>query len=430
MNSMKTVIENATIVPMTGENDVFVGDICINGSEIEYIGPKAPASCYPAEVINGKGFAVLPSFVNAHTHISMVLMRNYKDSEKNLQDWLNQVWAIEDKLIAKDIRIASDLAAAEMIRSGITAYADMYFIQEETCKSSVQAGIRACIGLTLFGDEAETKKRFKERLPQIQAASNSDLIDIAVAPHAIYTVTGDAFKYASDAAKDMGMRMHTHLSETRKEVDDCLAQYGTTPAFYLEKLGFFKNPSFLAHCVHLTDDEMKFLRDKDTTLVHCPSSNSKLASGICPVKKLRENGLNLAFGTDGASSNNNLNMMKEINLGAMLASASTGDTQALRPYDALRMATFGGAKALGLDKKIGTLEAGKKADLIMVDLKTLNNTPTNNLYSALVYSSTSEDIKNVFCNGEMLMRNRHLLTIDERKTRDAANKTWADLLAR
>ncbi len=429
-SGMNTIIEHATILPMTSEDSVFVGDICISGSEISYIGPKAPESCYPAEIINGKGYAVLPSFVNAHTHASMVLMRNYKDDEANLQAWLQQVWAVEAKLNGNDIRISSDLAMAEMIKSGITAFVDMYFFQENTAQSAIDAGIRADIGLTLFGDEQETRHRIKDNLPSLLKYTENELVNVSIAPHAIYTVTGGSYSYGADAAKDLGLKMHTHISETRTEVNNSIKEFGLTPVKYLESLGFFKAKSILAHGVHITDEEMDILRQYDTTVVHCPSSNSKLASGIARIRDLRNAGLNLAFGTDGASSNNSLNMMKEINLGCMLASATTMDTKALRPYDALKMATIGGAKAIGLDKIIGTLETGKKADLIMVDMNSLANTPTNNIYSALVYSSTSEDIRNVFCNGEMLMRDRKLLTVNERWAKEKTRKVWADICSR
>lgn len=429
-HAMNTVIEHATILPMTSEDSLFTGDICISGSEISYIGPKAPASCFPAEVIDGTGYAVLPSFINAHTHTSMVLMRNYKDNEKNLQDWLTQVWAIEAKLVEKDIRISSDLAMAEMIRSGITAFTDMYFMQWETAQSAIDAGVRADIGLTLFGDETETRHRIKDNLPRLMKYTQNELVNVSIAPHAIYTVTGGSYRYGADAATDLGLKLHTHISETRLEVDNCVKENGMTPVRYLESLGYFKVKSLLAHGVHVTDDEMKILSQYDTTIVHCPSSNSKLGSGVARVRDLRNAGVKLAFGTDGASSNNSLNMMKEINLGCMLASATTLDTSALRPYEALKMATIGGAQALGLDNLVGTLEKGKKADLIMVDMNSIANTPTNNVYSALVYSSTSEDIKNVFCNGEMLMKDRKLLTVNERWAKEKTRKTWADLCSR
>ncbi len=427
---MNTIIEHATILPMTAEDSILTGDICISGSEISYIGPKAPASCRPAQVIDGTGYAVLPSFVNAHTHASMVLMRNYKDDEKDLQAWLQQVWAVEDKLTESDIRVSSDLAMAEMIRSGITAFADMYFLQWHTAQSAIDAGIRADISLTIFGDEAETRHRIKDNLPRLLEYTDNELVNVSIAPHAIYTVSGDAYRYSASAAVDLGLKLHTHISETRLEVSNCLKDNGMTPIRYLESLGFFKARSFLAHGVHITDEEATILGGLDTTVVHCPSSNSKLASGIARVKALREAGVNLAFGTDGASSNNSLNMMKEMNLGCMLASASTMDTKALRPYEALRMATIGGARALGLDRLVGTLEKGKRADLIMVDMNSLANTPTNNIYSALVYSSTSEDIRNVFCNGRLLMKDRRLLTIDENQVKLRTKETWSDICAR
>lgn len=427
---MNTLISHATILPMTSEQDILIGDICITDDKISFIGPKAPESFRADQVINGRGYAVLPSFTNAHTHSSMVLMRNYKDSESGLQAWLQQVWAIEAKLNANDIRIASELSMAEMIKSGITAFADMYYNYDQTAKCAINVGMRADLGLTIIGDINAAKAGVNANLDKMLKLADNELVNVTIAQHAIYTVPADAYQYGAQVARANGLKMHTHVSETMTEVNDSIRNFGTTPVKYLQKIGFFDSKTYIAHCVHITDEEIQILKDYDTTLVHCPSSNSKLASGIARVRDWRNAGLSIAFGTDGASSNNNLNMMKEINLGCMLASVSTMDTQALRPYEALRMATYGGAKAIGLQDRIGTLEVGKKADLIMVDMRGVSNTPTNDIYSALVYSSTSEDIRNVFCNGRMLMKNRRLLTIDEAQVKRQTNAVWKDICKR
>lgn len=427
---MNTLISHATILPMTHESAALVGDICITDDRISFIGSKAPEDFHADQIINGRGYVVMPSFTNAHTHSSMILMRNYKDAESGLQAWLQQVWAIEAKLNADDIRVASKLAMAEMIKSGITSFADMYYNYDQTAQCAIDVGMRADLGLTIIGDINSAKAVVKANLDKMLKLCENDLVNISIAQHAIYTVPADAYRYGAQVARANGLKMHTHVSETMTEVQDSIREFGTTPVKYLQKIGFFDSKTFLAHCVHITDEEIQILKDYDTTLVHCPSSNSKLASGIARVKNWRESGLSCAFGTDGASSNNNLNMMKEINLGCMLAAVSTMDTQALRPFDALKMATFGGAKALGLDDMCGTLEVGKKADLIMVDMTGISNTPTNDIYSALVYSTTSEDIRNVFCNGRMLLKNRRLQTIDEALVKKQTNKVWKDICRR
>lgn len=427
---MKTLITNAKVIPMTAEDALFEGDICITDSTITYMGPKAPESFMPDSRINAHGCAVLPSFINAHTHSSMVLMRNYKDSESGLQAWLEQVWAIEAKLNAQDIRAASELAMAEMIKGGCTAFADMYFFQDQTAQCAIDVGMRADIGLTIIGDLESAKKAIGGSLESLLSYASNDLVNISIAPHAIYTVPKDAYQYGASAARANGLKMHTHVSETKVEFDDSMREFGKSPVKYLKDIGFLDSKTYLAHCVHLTEEDMDMLKDCDTTLVHCPGSNCKLASGITQVKKWNQKGLSSAFGTDGASSNNNLNMLKEINLGCMVQSAFTGDTQALRPFEALKMATYGGAKAIGLEKEIGTLEVGKKADLMIVDLSGVGNTPTNDIYSALVYSSTSEDIRTVMCNGRLLMEDRELLTINEKEVKAKANEVWDSLRRR
>lgn len=423
---MKTIIENATILPMTDEDAIIHGCLCIDDTRICHIGKTRPQFFEPDQVIDAKAMAVLPSFTNCHTHSSMVLLRNYKDNESCLESWLEQVWAIEAKLTETDIEAATDLAICEMIKSGITAFADMYFFPHKSAERAINAGVRADIGLTIIGDLDSAKKAEKTDLPRLLRLAENELVNISVAPHAIYTVPKSAMLYALDLAKANNLKIHTHASETKTEFDNAVKAFGMSPVKYLQSIGVLDTKSILAHCVHLTEEDMKILKDSKATLVHCPSSNCKLSSGIANVKQWQKHNLKRAFGTDGASSNNSLNMIKEVNLGCMVASASSGDTQALRPFEALRMATTGGALALG-NNDCGTLEVGKKADLMIVDTQSLNNTPTNNIYSALVYSSTSEDIRTVLCNGKILMKDRRLVTLDESEIKQNVTKAWEEL---
>ncbi len=430
--TMKTLIKNVLIIPMTDRNLSLQGDLGIDGSRIAFVGtPRTPFTA--DSVIDGTGMIAMPSLVNAHTHLCMELMRNYKDTCANLQDWLGEIFPIEDKLTASDIRVVSTLGIAELIKSGTTTFADMYFFAHETAQAVLDAGIRACLGLTLFGGIEDTKQRIAERLPAMEAVANQadGRIRIDIAPHAIYTCSADTYRYAHDYAKANGVAMHTHLSETRQEVEDSLRNNGKTPCSYLDSLGCFDGiKTYLAHCVHLTDDEIASLVRHDAGVVHNPTSNCKLASGIAPVAKMREAGLKLALGTDGASSNNNLNLFEEMHVASLLSTVSTGDTLSLPPYDAMRMATIGGAEVLGLDSAIGTLEQGKEADLILVETRKSHLTPLNNPFSALVFAAQASDVDTVFCKGKLLMQGRKLTTVDEAEAMRTTNACWKDILAR
>lgn len=415
---------------MTKEEALYKGNLYIENGKIVSL-EKLP-NFVPDKIINGTNHVVMPAFVNAHTHLSMVFMRNYKDTSPDLFGWLNEIFPIEAKLNEKDIYIGSKLGLVEMIKSGTVTFADMYFEQSETAKAVKEAKMKANIGFTFFGNLSDSKNRYKTILPKLLPYVSEDgPIRINPAPHAIYTTTSDSYKFAIDMAVDFKTQLHTHLSETKKEVEDCLTQNRVTPAFYLEQLGLYdKCPAFLAHGVHLTDDELKMLQNKKVSIVHNPSSNCKLASGIAPIGKIKKYGINIAIGTDGASSNNNLNMLKDINLACMLASVSSYNPIEFTPYEALKAATYGGAFALGREKECGTIEKGKDADLIMFDLNKPNIAPVNNIYSALVYSASNSDIDTVLCKGNILMENSKLTTLDEKQIIKEANNQWEKIKER
>ena len=426
---MTTLIENALIIPMTEKEKTLRSSILIRDGIIAEIGDisvKADAA------VDASSMIALPSFVNTHTHLAMVLMRNYKDTAENLQAWLSEIFPIEDKLTDKDIYWASMLGAAELIQSGAATFADMYFNAWNTVKAARSAGIRGVIGQTLFGDKAETRKRFSETVPMIrEAMDGSDLFRLDAAPHAVYTCTAETYEEAAAWAKENGARLHTHLSETEKEVEDCLKEHGMRPAEYLESLGVLSVPCYLAHSVHINEGEMDILSShKDISVVHCPSSNMKLASGVAPLRKFRKRGINAALGTDGASSNNNLSMMKEMNAAAMLATVSERTPSAARPYDILEMATINGARALGLDDRIGTIECGKDADITLIDTSDVNMTPLNDPFSAVIFSADRKNVDSVFCRGERLLAGGKLLTIDKEEAMRKTEGCWAEILSR
>ena len=426
---MKTLLKNATIIPMTAEEYFFQGDIVIEDEKILYVGSQYDGD-YDL-IKDASSFIALPGFVNAHTHLSMTLMRNYKDSQENLQAWLAEIFPIEDKLNEDDIYYGSLNGIAELIKGGTTTFADMYFQQWKTVQASIESGIRACIGLTFFGALEDTNNRIATNYNKIVAAANNNpLINIHSAPHAIYTCTKETYQRIAEFSRENNLYINTHLSETQKEVDDCIKQTGLRPAEYLDSLGVFSEPTYVAHGVYLNDNELEILKRRNVSVVHNPSSNCKLASGICPIGHYREMGVNVALGTDGASSNNNLSMIKEMRLAAMLATVSTMKPASTTPYQILKMATINGAKALGLADKIGTLEVGKEADIILINKNISEMTPLNNIFSALVFSLPDRAIDSVYCRGRLLLSNGKLLTINEDEVIKKVNNRWEDILRR
>lgn len=426
---MKTLFKNATIIPMTEDKYHFVGDMLIEDDKIIKIAQSINDTA--DHTINCEGKIILPAFVNCHTHLAMTLMRNYKDDTLDLFSWLSQIWPIEDKLVDEDIYHASILGLGEMIKSGCTTFADMYFNTWETARACTETGMRGIIGLTFFGDENESRRRIKELVPRLEDAigeNNNLRIDAAV--HAIYTCSPGTYSLCKEWAEDRGTYFNTHLSETKKEVEDSIKEFGLTPARLLDSLGVLNERTYLAHGVWLDEEEQDIISRRGSSIIHNPSSNCKLASGVAPVAAYKSKGINVALGTDGASSNNNLNLLKEMNLASMLSSVSTLTPSILSPYDIIKMATKDGAKALGLDNKIGSLESGKEADFIVLDMNKLNTTPTNNPFSAIVFSLDRSNIEYVYSSGKALLDKGLLTTIDEDKAIRNTYRQWNDILNR
>ncbi len=422
---MKTLLKNLTILTMKDKEPLF-GDIGLDGKLIAFVGKDD--SFQPDTVIDMKGKVALPGFVNGHTHLAMTLLRNYKDTQPNLQAWLSEIFPIEDKMDDNAIFAGANLGLAELIRSGCTTYADMYFMAHQTIRASLDAGIRSVQGLTFFGSGDDARARIKERFPLIEKAANgSDLVRFDAAVHAIYTCTDECYRVGTEFARLNGGMLNTHLSETYMEVQDCLKAHNMTPVHYLDSLNIFDTPTYIAHGVHIMDDELEALRAHNVSIIHNPSSNLKLASGIAPIARYREYGINVGLGTDGASSNNNLSMLKEANLATLISTVTTKDPMRLTPFETLKMATIDGARALRLDDKIGTLEAGKEADITILNLDRVNTTPVNDPYSAIVYSADTSNVDTVYCQGRELLSKGKLTTIDEKKAIKEIKKECARL---
>lgn len=370
------------------------------------------------KVIDGRGKLALPGFVNAHTHLPMVLLRGYAD-DQNLQRWLTEeIWPAEKKLTEEDVYWASLVGIAEMLRSGTTTFSDMYFFMDAVAQAVKESGMRALLSYGVIapqlGTKAEQELKITEEFLKNWHGQADGRIRVAVAPHAPYTCCDEVWRRATSLAIRYNTLIHTHLQETQAEVDESLNRFGQTPTERLEALGVFEAPTVAAHGVHLRDSDLEILKRHDVRLAHCPTSNLKLGSGIAAVSKWRRAQLKVGIGTDGAASNNNLDMLEETRLAALLAKVN--DPTALPASEALEMATLGGARALGWDD-LGGLEEGRKADIVLLDMQGVQWVPGFNPVSDLVYAATSADVETVIVNGQILMERREIKSFDEARAK-------------
>ncbi len=379
-----------------------VVDVLIKGSRFDSIGTDVDAMA--DVVIDGSGKAILPSFHNAHTHAAMTLLRGYAD-DMELHTWLSEyIWPFEAKLTEDDIYWGVRLACLEMIKSGTTFFADMYWHWKGTARAVEEMGMRAALSAAFFDFEDQGRaEAMKRQVMDLHAVSSScsDRIRFILGPHAIYTVSPDSLCWLRDYAREHGLLIHTHLSETRKEVEDCLARFGKRPVEYLHDLGLLAPNLSLAHAIWVDDREMALLAENGVQVVHCPVSNMKLASGRFDYAAMRAHGVGVALGTDGCSSNNNLDMVEEAKVASLLAKVTAMDPTVFPAQEALDAATVNGARMYGLDT--GRIATGMLADCILVDLNHLRMVPGHNLVSNLIYGAGSACVDTTICNGRVLM---------------------------
>ena len=387
-----------------------VGDIYIKSDKIS--SEEIPG----AKVIDGKGKFATPGFINAHTHASMTLLRSYAD-DKPLMDWLQKdIWPIEDKMRRRDIYNGAALAAVEMIKGGTTTFADMYGpCMEEVAKVVDESGLRGVLSRGIIGfADGDKKLADNEELYKNWHGAANGRITIMFGPHAIYTCPPDFLKKVVNSAAKLNAEIHMHMNETQGEIDDCIKNYGKRPFEVVTETGLLDFGMLAAHCVHLNDAEIEIIKDKKVRVAHNPGSNLKLASGIAPVTKLLLAGITVGIGTDGASSNNNLDMLEETRLAALLAKVESNNASSVSARQALEMATEQGAKSVGLEK-VGRLEADYKADIVLWNMNDVEWYPPKNPVSLLVYSANSSSADTVIVDGQILMENRELKTLDEEK---------------
>lgn len=426
------LLTNAIVLTMDEQFTVHAqGAVAVTGDSIVAVGPDA-MGWSARETIDCAGRVVMPGLVNAHTHVAMSLLRGLAD-DLRLDVWLmGYMMPVERQFVSPEfVRLGTRLGCAEMIRSGITCFADMYYFEDAVAEAVAEAGMRALCTQTVLRFPAPDAASFEDGLARARAFieqwKGHPLIVPGPAPHAPYTCTPEILRACAELAAEFDVPLHIHLSETLFEVEESRRVNGMPVIPWVKKQGLFGAKVLAAHCVHVDEGEMRTLKSVNAGVAHNPTSNLKLAAGIAPVAKMRELGLAVGIGTDGAASNNDLDMFEETRLAALLAKSSTGDPTSVPARDALAMATLGGATALHMQAITGSLQPGKRADLIVLDLNPLHNVPSFRrdpaaIYAQIVYASKSTDVLDVLCNGRWLMRDRALLTLDETALREAARE--------
>lgn len=421
MHTVETLVHARWIVPVDPADRVLEHHaLAISHGRILALLPSAEAKSRFAAVeeVSLPRHVLIPGLINAHTHAAMTLLRGLAD-DLPLMQWLqDHIWPAEHRWVSPDfVRDGSELAIAEMLRGGTTCFGDMYFFPEVTAQVARQAGMRAVLGMIMFDFPSPWGSGPEEYLAKGLALrdqhNNDPLLSFIFAPHAPYTVSDTWLTKLRALADELDLPVHTHVHETAGEVADSLRQHGKRPMARLKDLGLVSPGLLAAHMTQLTDAEIAEAAENGISVVHCPSSNLKLASGFCPVAKLQAAGVNVAIGTDGAASNNSLDMLAEMKTAALLAKGVAGDPTVVRAATALAMATLNGAKALGLDKDLGSLTEGKWADIAAIDLDAPETQPVHDVISTLVYAANREQVTDVWVAGRRLLQERRLNRLDE-----------------
>ena len=414
MDATKRVIENGAVAV---EKDTIVA-VDTSGEIARRYSSK--------QIINAAGKVIIPGLINTHTHVPMTLFRGIAD-DLDLQQWLiKYIFPAEAKNVTEDfVRVGTKLGLAEMIRGGTTTFCDMYYFEDAVADETNKAGVRGVLGETIIDFPVADNKTNAEAMVYaerfITKWKNNALIIPAIAPHAPYTVSTEHLQAVKKLSDKLNAPIVIHVAETQKEVDDSLAAKKQRPVEYLAGIGFLSSRVIAAHVVFATDAELDLLKKFGVGIAHNPQSNMKLASGVAPVLQMLNRDLPVGLGTDGAASNNDLDMWEETDTAAKLHKVFTKDPKVVSAEQAFEMATIRGARALHLENMIGSVEAGKRADIVVADFDSLHQTPYFNVYSALVYSTKAGDVSDVVINGKIIMRDRRLITLNENDIKKGAN---------
>lgn len=426
MEKVSLIIKNALVLTIDEEfNQFSPGAVAIKNDVIRAVGLESEIlnSFSTDEIIDANGKILMPGLINAHTHVPMTLLRGLAD-DLRLDVWLlGYMMPVEREYVTPEfVQLGTKLACAEMIRSGITCFADMYYFEDDVAEATAEVGLRAVCSESILKFPTPDAQSYEESIAYsikfIEKWKNHPLIVPAIAPHAPYTCTPEIIEKSKEIAIKYDIPLHIHLAETQSEVENVIAEHGMPVIPYMDQLKLFEAKVIAAHCVHIDPGEIRLLKGKNAGVAHNPSSNLKLASGISPVKQMMDIGINVGIGTDGPASNNDLDMFEEIRLTTFLAKGSSGDPTALPAKTTIAMATRIGAKALHLEDITGSITPGKRADLILIDIKKIHNYPwfrhlQDSLYSQVVYAAKANDVTDLMVNGKWLMRDHTLITLDE-----------------
>ena len=425
---MRILIRNCAVLPMTGPQDFMaMGDIAIQDNRVCAIGPAGElkakgvlsADWKPERILEAAGKVALPGLVNTHTHAAMTLLRGYAD-DMPLMPWLEKkIFPAEERLKAEDVFWGTQLAILEMLKSGTTCFADMYFFMDEVARAVELSGIRASLSRGLIGIAPNGKQALEEGVAFVKnwEGKAGGRITTRLGPHAPYTCPAEYLQSVIAHSDTLGVGLHIHLAETRGEVENLRSTTGKTPVQYVDDLGLLQRPVLGAHCVHVTAEEIATLGQRKVGVAHNPESNMKLASGVAPVPQMLKAGVKVGLGTDGAASNNNLDLLQEMRSAALLHKVFTEDATVLPAYQALEMATIGGARALGMEKEIGLLKPGYQADLILIDLEKPHFCPRHDLVAHLVYAALASDVDTVLVSGQIVVEQGQVVTLAEKEIR-------------
>ncbi len=417
MTKADILVHNGTILTMDSQNTIISdGMLAISGSTISYIGKNEKGPIKANKELDTHGGLILPGLINSHTHAAMSLFRGLAD-DLPLMEWLhNYIFPVEGKMDADFVRVGTLLACAEMILSGTTTFCDMYLFEEEVARAAKEAGMRSVVGEVIYDFPSPNygilEKGFMYTEELIERWKKDPLINIAVEPHSLFTCGEELLVKANDLAIKKGVPLILHLAETKEEVKEIEKRFGKRPVKHLKHLGLLGSHLIVDHCVHINESEIELLAENNVCVVHNPESNMKLASGVAPVPAMIAKGITVGLGTDGCASNNNLDLFGEMDMAAKLHKVNNLDPTVMNAQTLIQMTTIDGAKVLGLDKITGSLEVGKRADLIMINIDKPHLVPMYNTYSHLVYAANGHDVKHSIIDGNIVMEDRRLLTLD------------------
>ena len=435
MEKADILIHGCGLLTMSEKGFIKDGAIAVTDGKIIYVGKGSGATDIGAETrIDARGNVAMPGLINCHTHAPMTLFRGLAE-DQTLDTWLKEtIWPLEAKLKKEDVYAGALLACLEMIKSGTTCFADMYFHEDIVARAVEKSGLRGALaeGIIEAGNKALGEKMLSESVNFVRRFNGyaDGRVIALLGPHAVYSCSPELLAKVRRKASELKVGIHVHLAESKKMAEQIEREQGSSEVEILDKIGFLETDVIAAHCIELSNKDIQILSKHRVNVAYNPVANMKLGSGTPKIKDLVDYGVNVCIGTDGPASNNTLDMFETMKFAALLQKFTYSDPKILPAHEALKMATINGAKALGLEKSVGSLEAGKKADIVLIDFSKPHLTPLHNVYASMVYSASGGDVDTVIVDGKILMKNRQVKTLNEQAVMQKAEETTSDLLSR